>query len=57
LGILDDSIGRIPEENLLIIGSDLNGHVDRNSFEEIMEVYGLGDRNEDGEKILEFCQS
>jgi len=37
-GILDDSIGIIPEENLLTIGGDLNGHVgkDRNGFEEIV---------------------
>jgi len=50
-GILDDRIGRmISEENLLIIASDLNGHVakERNGFEEIMGVYGYGDRNEDG---------
>jgi hypothetical protein len=57
-GILDDSIGRIPEEDLLILGGDLNGHVgkDRKGFEEIMGVNGFGVRNEDGEKILEFCQ-
>jgi len=29
----------------------------RNGFEQVMEVYGFGDRNEDGETILEFCQS
>jgi len=43
----------------LTIGCDLNGHMekDRNFFEEIMGVYGFGERKEDGEKILEFCQS
>jgi len=56
--ILDDCIGRISEEDLFIIGGDLNGHVvkDRNGFEEIMRVYGFWDRNEESEKILEFCQ-
>jgi len=33
------------------VGKDING------FEEIMEVYGFGGRNEDGKKILEFSQS
>ena len=58
-GILDDSIGRIPEEDLLIIGGDLNGHVgkDNKGFEEVMGIYGFGERNEDGENILDFCQS
>ena len=48
-GILDDSIGRIPEENLLVIGGDLNGHVgkDRKGWEEIMGFDGFGERDED----------
>jgi len=43
----------------LTTGGDLNGHVgkDRNGYEEIMGVYGFGDRNKDGEKLLKFCQS
>jgi len=37
----------------------LNGHVgkDKHGFEEIMKVYGFGDRNEDGGKILQFSKS
>jgi exonuclease III len=58
-GVLDDSIGRIPEEDILIIGGDLNGHVgkDNKGFEEVMGIYGFGERNEYGESILDFCQS
>jgi len=48
-GILDDSIGKISEKDLLNKGGDLNGHVgmDRNGFEDKMGVYGFGDRNDD----------
>ena len=37
----------------------MNGHVgkDRKGWEKIMGFDGFGERNEDGEKILEFCQS
>ena len=56
--LLDDSVGKIAEDDLLIIGGDLNGHVGtvRDGFEEIMGIYGYGERNTDGENILEFCQ-
>jgi len=52
---LDNSIGRISEEDLLIIGGDLNEHVgkDRNDFEEIMD----GFRDLGTEMKMEFCQS
>ena len=56
--VLDECIGKIPEEELLVIGGDLNGHVgrDRSGFEEVMGIYGYGERNEAGESILELCQ-
>jgi len=58
-GMMDDSIGNIPENEILVIGGDLNGHVgkDRNSFEDVMGIDGYGERNADGEIILEICQS
>lgn len=41
-----------------MIGGDLNGHIgqSRDGFEEASGVYGCGERNREGEKILEFCQ-
>ena len=41
-GMMDDSIGNIPENEILMIGGDLNGHVgeDRNSFEDVMGIDG-----------------
>ena len=57
--MMDDSIGNIPENEILVIGGDLNGHVgsDRNGFEDVMGIDGYGERNVDGENILEICQS
>lgn len=39
-----------------VIG-DWNGHVgvDREGYEEVIGAFGLGDRNADGERILNFC--
>ena len=56
---MDDSIGNIPENVILVIGGDLNGHVgrDRNGFEDVIIIDGYGKRNVDGENILEICQS
>ena len=40
--MMDDSIGNNPENEILKIGSDLNGHVgrNRNGFEDVMESDG-----------------
>ena len=56
---MDDSIGNIPENEILVIGGDLNRHVGRgrNGFEDVMGIDGYGERNADGENILEICQS
>ena len=54
--MMDDSIGNILKN---VIGGDLNGHVgrDRNGFEDVMGIDKYGERNVDGENILEICQS
>ena len=56
-GMMDDSIGNIPENEILLIGGDLNGHVgrDRNGFEDVMGIDRNGKRNADGENILDIC--
>ena len=56
---MTDSIGNIPENEILVIGGDLNGHVgrDRNGFEDVIGIDGYEERNADGENILEICQS
>ncbi|XP_068209255.1 craniofacial development protein 2-like [Palaemon carinicauda] len=47
----------IPNEELLMIGGDLNGHVGRNSqwLERIHGGWALGDRNLDGERVMDFA--
>ena len=58
-GVLDDEVMKIPEAESLIIAGDLNGHVgsERENFEDIMGANGFGNRNREGERILDFCQS
>ena len=58
-GMMDDSIGNIPKNEILVIGGDLNGHVGRgrNGFEDVMGIDGYGERNADGENILEMVKA
>jgi hypothetical protein len=43
----------------VIIGGDLNGHVGElaDGYEEAHGGFGFGKRNEEGERILEFCEA
>ena len=43
----------------VIIGGDLNGHVGEHAegYEEAHGGFGFGKRNEEGERILEFCEA
>ena len=54
--MMDDSIGNISENGILVIGEDLNGHVgrNRNGFEDIMGIDGYEERKADGENILNY---
>jgi len=51
--------GSIPASELIIVGGDLNGHVGTNvdGYDGVHGGYGLGERNADGERILEFCDA
>ena len=42
-----------------MIGGDLNGHdeLERNDFEDVLGIYGYGERNAEEENSLELCQS
>ncbi|XP_068222845.1 uncharacterized protein [Palaemon carinicauda] len=54
---LDQEMINISNEELLMIGGDLNGHVERNSqgLERIHGGWALGDRNQDGERVTDFA--
>lgn len=54
---LEDMIRGVPNNEKLFIGGDLNGHVGirREGFEKVHGGFGYGDRNQEGEEILNFA--
>ena len=55
----EEEVARVPSVEGIIIGGDLNGHIgaNRDGFAEVMGPYGYGNRNREGETILEFCKN
>ena len=51
--------GSKPASELTVVGGDLNGHVGTNvdGYDGVHGRYGFGERNADGERILEFCDA
>ena len=47
----------VPEEQMLVLGGDFNGHVGEHStgFEGVHGGSGYGMRNQDGLRVLNFC--
>ena len=54
---MDDIMTSIDSEERVIIGGDLNGHIgyNRESIGRIHGGHGMGERNEEGEMILDFA--
>ena len=54
---LDDIVGSVPASEKLFIGGDLNGHIGTTNegFEEVHGGFGYGDKNQEGEDILNFA--
>ncbi|CAL5375401.1 unnamed protein product [Camellia sinensis] len=54
---MDEILQEIPVGENLVIGGDFNGHVgiDKVGYERVHGGYGFGDRNEAGERILDFA--
>ena len=54
---LIDVASKFGEKESVILGGDFNGHVGRigQGYEGIHGGYGYGDRNREGERILDFC--
>ena len=52
-------VAAIPDDEMLLLGGDLNGHVGQQStsFEDGHGGYGYGEQNQDGVRILDFCVS
>ena len=52
--------GSIPASQLIVVGGDLNGYVGTNvdrEYDGVHGEYGFGERNADGERILQFCDA
>ncbi|ESN94260.1 hypothetical protein HELRODRAFT_164067 [Helobdella robusta] len=54
-----DTISTIPKSETILIGGDLNGHVGEKTdgFDNVHSGFNYGERNEDGNRILEFAES
>ena len=55
---LTNEIADVPESEVVIVAGDLNGHVgrERQGFEDVLGEFGIGQRNAEGEEILQLCQ-
>ena len=56
---LEDIISSIDETDGIIVAGDLNCHIGSNNvgYENIMGLYGFGDRNDDGLALLDLCNN
>ena len=54
-GRLQDLIDTVPRGDVLIIMVDWNAKIGDKAVEGISGTHGLGDRNEAGERMIEFC--
>ncbi|KAK4307252.1 hypothetical protein Pmani_020965 [Petrolisthes manimaculis] len=48
----------VPREERVVIGADLNGHVGEGNGgeEEVMGKYGVGERNAEGQMVVDFSK-
>ena len=55
---LDKTVEKIPRNEKIVVGADLNGHVGEgnNGDEECMGKHGLGKRNNKGQAVVDFAK-
>ena len=55
---LDKTLEKIPKNGRIVVGEDLNGHVEEgnNGDEECMGRHGLGKRNKEGQAVVVFAK-
>ena len=54
---LDETVEKIPRNERIVVGADLNGHVEGyNGDEECMGRHGLGKRNNEGQAVVDFAK-
>ena len=54
---LQAEVGKAPRHDLLVVMGDLNAKVgsDNTDYERVMGKHGMGTRNDNGERLVEFC--
>ncbi|KAK3869698.1 hypothetical protein Pcinc_024991 [Petrolisthes cinctipes] len=55
---LSDRISEVSRGDIVIVAGDMNVYIGRDNggYEEVMGRYGIGQRNEEGEQMLQLCQ-
>ena len=55
---LDETVEKIPKNERIVVGADLNGQVEEgnNGDEECMGRHGLGRRNNEGQAVVDFAK-
>ena len=57
-GQLQHALDKIPSKDMLIVMGDWNAKIGKNLFKsKIIGKHGLGERNEHGDSLEDFCQS
>ena len=56
---LDETVEKIPRNERVVVGADLNGHVGEgnNGDEECMGRHGLGKKNNEGQAVVDFAKT
>ena len=54
--VLTTELERLPKGNLTIVQGDFNAKVGKEEVPSVAGKYGLGNRNENGDRLVEFCQ-
>ncbi|KAI8494484.1 hypothetical protein Bbelb_277100 [Branchiostoma belcheri] len=52
---LEDTFDRLPNESDIIVMGDLNCHVGSVAVRGVIGKFGVGERNEEGEMLIDFC--
>ena len=50
------AIDQIKKTDILVVMGDLNAKIGKGKVDDIVGEYGLGERNERGDRLLQFCQ-
>lgn len=55
---LAEKIAEVRDGDTVIVAGDMNAHIgsDRRGYEDVMGANGMGQRNPEGEQMLQLCQ-